>query len=412
VLNAGSEEDDIPKIMRRNPGFRIAIVEDEGGVAIELENAPERAFVDGKMIRGVRDHLFAVLRDLLYTHQAILEGDRFDLTDSADLTDAVFHILRNAQVLKPEQPPNLVVCWGGHAISREEYDYSKQVGYALGLRGLDVCTGCGQGAMKGPMKGAAVGHAKQRRSLGRYIGLTEPTIIAAEAPNPIVNELVILPDMEKRLEAFVRLAHSIIVFPGGAGTAEEILYLLGILLDEQNVHADLPIIMTGPKSAAGYFEILCDFIEATLGAKALDHFVVIIDGPDRVAQAAAEGVRRVARSRGSAHESFFFNWKLHIGIGLQRPFVATHESMAALDLRDGQAPVDLAINLRRAFSGIVAGNVREAGVKLVAEKGPFEIRGEPAIAGALDRLLRGFVAERRMKLSDPQGYQPCFRVVA
>ena len=68
---------------------------------------------------------------------------------------------RNAQVLKPDQPPNLVVCWGGHAISREEYDYSKQVGYSLGLRGLDVCTGCGQGAMKGPMKGAAVGHAKQ-----------------------------------------------------------------------------------------------------------------------------------------------------------------------------------------------------------------------------------------------------------
>ena len=158
--------------------------------------------------------------------------------------------------------------------------------------------------------------------------------------------------------------------------------------------------------------MLCDFIEATLGARALDHFTVIIDGPDRVAQAAAEGVRRVAGSRGSAHESFVFNWKLHIAIGLQRPFVATHETMAALDLSAGQSPTDLAVNLRRAFSGIVAGNVREAGVRLVAEKGPFEIRGEPAIAGALDRLLRGFVAERRMKLSDPQGYQPCFRVIA
>jgi hypothetical protein len=412
VLNAGSAEDDIARIMRRNPGFRIAIVEEEGGIAVELENAPESAFVDGRMIRGIRDHLFAVLRDLLYTQQAILENDRFDLTDSADLTDAVFHILRNAQVLRVEQPPNLVVCWGGHAISREEYDYSKRVGYSLGLRGLDVCTGCGQGAMKGPMKGAAVGHAKQRRSLGRYIGLTEPTIIAAEAPNPIVNELVILPDMEKRLEAFVRLAHAIIVFPGGAGTAEEILYLLGILLDEQNAHSDLPVIMTGPPSAAGYFEMLSDFIEATLGARALERFSVIIDAPDRVAQAAAEGVRRVAGARGRAHESFIYNWRLHIGIGLQQPFVATHESMAALDLRADQSAVDLAINLRRAFSGIVAGNVREQGVRLVAEKGPFELRGDRAIAGALDRLLRGFVAERRMKLSDPQGYTPCFRVLA
>jgi predicted Rossmann-fold nucleotide-binding protein len=265
--------------------------------------------------------------------------------------------------------------------------------------------------MKGPMKGAAVGHAKQRRSLGRYVGLTEPTIIAAEAPNPIVNELVILPDLEKRLEAFVRLAHAIIVFPGGAGTAEEVLYLLGILLDERNADIDLPIIMTGPPSAASYFEMLGDFIEATLGASALERFSVIIGAPDRVAQAVAEGVRRIASARTRAHESFFFNWRLNIDVGLQRPFVATHASMAALDLSAAQSTVNLAINLRRAFSGIVAGNVREEGVRLVAEKGPFEIHGEPAIAKALDTVLRRFVAERRMKLSDPQGYQPCFRVV-
>ena len=57
---------------------------------------------------------------------------------------------------------------------------------------------------------------EQRIHGGRYLGLTEPGIIAAEAPNPIVNELVILPDIEKRLEAFVRVGHGIIIFPGGA----------------------------------------------------------------------------------------------------------------------------------------------------------------------------------------------------
>ena len=31
-------------------------------------------------------------------------------------------------------------------------------------------------------------------------------------------------------EAFVRVGHGIIVFPGGVGTAEEILYLLGVLV--------------------------------------------------------------------------------------------------------------------------------------------------------------------------------------
>ena len=56
----------------------------------------------------------------------------------------------------------VVVCWGGHSISRSEYDYTKEVGYQMGLRSLDICTGCGPGAMKGPMKGATIGHAKQR----------------------------------------------------------------------------------------------------------------------------------------------------------------------------------------------------------------------------------------------------------
>jgi predicted Rossmann-fold nucleotide-binding protein len=90
-----------------------------------LKNAPDIAFVGTQMIRGIREHLFAVLR--------------------------------NAGVLRAREEPRLVVCWGGHAIEREEYDYSDVVGYALGLEGLDICTGCGAGAMKGPMKGLSLG---------------------------------------------------------------------------------------------------------------------------------------------------------------------------------------------------------------------------------------------------------------
>ena len=50
------------------------------------------------------------------------------------------------------------------------------------------------------MKGATIGHSKQRIRQGQYLGITEPGIIAAESPNPIVNNLVIMPDIEKRLE--------------------------------------------------------------------------------------------------------------------------------------------------------------------------------------------------------------------
>jgi predicted Rossmann-fold nucleotide-binding protein len=412
VLNAGSEEDDIYEIMRRNREFRIAVDREEGGIAVELKNAPDSAFVDGEMIRGIREHLFSVLRDLLFADETALDHRRLGPPESRDLTDAVFEILRNAQVLKTAAEPSMVVCWGGHAISRQEYDYTKRVGYALGLRGFDVCTGCGAGAMKGPMKGAAIGHAKQRLMAGRYVGLTEPTIIAVEAPNPIVNELVILPDMEKRLEAFLRMAHGIVIFPGGAGTAEELLYLLGVLLHPDNADIEIPVIVTGPPASAPYFDLLSKFIGATMGPDAERRYQVIIDDPDAVGHAMAQGLDRVRASRRANGDAFFFNWRLKIAIELQTPFAATHESMAALDLSHSQSQLGLAVNLRRAFSGIVAGNVRAEGVKLVSERGPFEISGDPQVIAALEELLNGFIAEKRMKLSDPINYKPCFRIVA
>jgi hypothetical protein len=359
VLNSGTSDDDVRRILSRHENFRIAVVQYEGGVALELKNAPDQAFVGRQMIRGIREHLFAVLRDLLYAHDDVLNSPRFDLASSGGITDAVFHILRNARVLRAHEEPRLVVCWGGHAIEREEYDYTKVVGYALGLEGLDICTGCGAGAMKGPMKGATVAHAKQRIRTGRYLGLTEPTIIAAESPNPICHELVILPDMEKRLEAFVRMAHAIIVFPGGVGTAEEILYLLGILLSPANAQENLPLIFTGPASSKKYFERLQAFIGATLGPVAQRRCTVILGDPRAVAAAVTDGLARVRERRAADDNAYFFNWALNIGVEFQQPFEATHESMRALELKRDQPAHSLAPGRHRARREIRA--VRAAG---------------------------------------------------
>jgi hypothetical protein len=141
-------------------------------VKLQLRNAPATAFVDGRMIRGIQEHLFAVLRDILYLHGEVLEHGVIELKEPEQITNAVYRLLRNAGILPPRMRPDLVVCWGGHSISREEYEYTKKVGYELGLRALNVCTGCGPGAMKGPMKGATIGHMKQRIREGRYLGLT------------------------------------------------------------------------------------------------------------------------------------------------------------------------------------------------------------------------------------------------
>ena len=246
VLNVGSIVDDTKQVLEEHHDFDIRVIPQERGIKLEFENAPGSAFVDGQVITGIQEQLFSVLRDIVFVNNQIITNQNFNLKTSEGITNAVFHILRNANILRPEVEPNLVVCWGGHSIRREEYDYTKKVGYELGLRALNICTGCGPGAMKGPMKGATIGHSKQRIYSGRYVGMTEPGIIAAESPNPIVNELVILPDIEKRLESFVRAGHGIIVFPGGVGTAEEILYILGILLNPENARIPFPLVLTGP----------------------------------------------------------------------------------------------------------------------------------------------------------------------
>jgi pyrimidine/purine-5'-nucleotide nucleosidase len=323
----------------------------------------------------------------------------------------VFEILRNARVLRPNIDPSMVVCWGGHSIGREEYLYTKKVGYELGLRAFDICTGCGPGAMKGPMKGATIAHAKQRRRNNRYIGITEPGIIAAESPNPIVNNLVIMPDIEKRLEAFVRIGHAIIVFPGGVGTAEEILYLLGILLHPQNADVAFPLIFTGPAESAAYFEQIDHFLRLALGEAAAARYSIIVDDPGEVARQVRKGIERVRLHRLNSKDAFFFHWGLHIEREFQLPFVPTHAAMSALNLHRNQPPHRLAADLRRAFSGIVAGNVKEEGMRAIELHGPFDIDGDRDIMQALDALLASFVAQQRMKLPGAR-YVPCYRVNA
>lgn len=409
VLKSGSNEDDASAILERYRDFSIGFIQPDRGLKLALLGAPQRAFVDGKMIHGIRELLFAVLRDIVYTRNEIVDSGRFDLESSVGITDAVFHIVRNAGLLEVPAEVDLVVCWGGHAISRGEYDYTKLVGYELGLRGLNVCTGCGPGAMKGPMKGATIGHAKQRIRDGRYVGITEPGIIAAESPNPIVNSLVIMPDMEKRLEAFVRVGHGIVVFPGGVGTAEEILFLLGVLLHPDNRDQPMPMVMTGPASAESYFRKIDEFVGATLGPEAQQRYSIIIDDPREVARTVHSALGDVRDFRTEQGDAYYFNWRLAVDTEFQKPFKATHESMSALEIHENVPRHILAANLRRAFSGIVSGNVREDTAELVSQRGPFEINGSASIMQLMDDLLAAFVEQRRMKISGGD-YSPCYRV--
>ncbi len=409
VLNSGSHTDNSQELLEKYQSFDVSVMRRERGIKLELNNAPEHAFVDGTIIRGIQEHLFSVLRDIVYVNMHLADNQRLNLTNATHITNLVFGILRNAGVLHPGIDPNLVVCWGGHSINPTEYQYTREVGHELGLRDLNICTGCGPGAMEGPMKGAAIGHAKQRYDNQRYIGLTEPSIIAAEPPNPIVNELIIMPDIEKRLEAFVRMAHGIVIFPGGPGTAEELLYILGIMLHPDNADQPMPIVLTGPKESEAYFRSIDTFIGETLGEKAQSRYQIVIDDPAKAARIIKSAMDDVRDQRKATGDAYSYNWSLKIEPEFQLPFEPTHENMADLDLHLNQQPEVLAAKLRQAFSGIVAGNVKAEGIREIKRKGPFIIDGDPVLMKKMDALLNDFVKQQRMKLPGSE-YIPCYKI--
>ena len=177
----------------------------------------------------------------------------------------------------------------------------------------------------------------------------------------------------------------------------------------ENAGHPLPVILSGPAESAEYFAAIDRFVAATLGAEAQALYRVIIDDPDEVARSMKLSMGEVETFRREGGDAFYFNWQLRIEKDFQEPFNPTHEAMAALSLMRGQAPHLLAASLRRVFSGIVAGNVKEHGIRAVDEFGPFQIHAKPDMLRAMDELLHLFVAQQRMKLQGE--YTPCYRLV-
>tara|TARA_B100001093_G_scaffold367311_1_gene352189 strand:+ start:834 stop:2231 length:1398 start_codon:yes stop_codon:yes gene_type:complete len=405
VLSSGVATDNARGLFADYPNFDMEFERHPRGLKLVLKNAPAQAFVDGVLIETIHDHLFSVLRDLLHSSDLHIYPDQLTRPESADL---VFQILRNAKVLDSDRELSCVVCWGGHSISKPEYDYAQAVGQELGLRRFDICTGCGPGAMKGSMRGALYAHKRQKYSAGRFIGISEPGIIAAEPPNDAVSDLVIMPDIEKRLEAFIRIAHGIVIFPGGPGTLEEILYLLAILATPGNNEDPLGVVLTGPESSRPIIDAYIEFLETALGHDITSFIDVVIGNPVCVAETIQAGREKVRQYRLETNDGYCFNWTLVIPDLLTTNFVPTHKSMSELNLSLNESPQELASALRRLFSGIVAGNVKPEIRRLINERGPFEIQATSELGGAIEVLLERLISENRMKIDGV--YTPCYQI--
>ena len=149
---------------------------------------------------------------------------------------------------------------------------------------------------------------------------------------------------------------------------------------------------------------------STLGESARRHYRIIIDDAAEVARQMKKAMPMVKENRRETGDAYSFNWSMRIAPDLQMPFDPTHDNMANLKLYPDQPVEVLAADLRRAFSGIVAGNVKEVGIQAIEKFGPYKIHGDPAMMRRMDDLLRGFVAQHRMKLPGGTAYIPCYEI--
>jgi hypothetical protein len=151
-------------------------------------------------------------------------------------------------------------------------------------------------------------------------------------------------------------------------------------------------------------------LSPALWAQAQQHYQIIVNDPVAVASAVEQGIKQVREFRKQKGDAYYFNWMLKIDEEFQRPFEPSHENMRNLAIHKNQPQHILAANLRRAFSGVVAGNVKNQGIRAIEQYGNFEICGDPAIMESMDALLSSFVAQNRMKLPG-KAYTPCYRII-
>ena len=106
----------------------------------------------------------------------------------------------------------------------------------------------------------------------------------------------------------------------------------------------------------------------------------------------------VKENRRDTGDAYSFNWSMRIAPDLQMPFEPSHENMANLKLYPDQPVEVLAADLRRAFSGIVAGNVKKSVFAPLKSLVPTKSTATKRLCRRMDDPATGFVAQHRMKL--------------
>ena len=393
------------------PQFNVRMEKERQSVRLVFEQGPSNAFVEGDLTKIRKKHIAAAVRDMvfhaLHFDQASTNQGRSALLETM-IGDAGL-LLPTKTIINDRREQLLrIVCWGGHTIGPADYGFAKRVGEELGLRYFEAITGGGPGTMRGVLRGNRKGLNQQEIFYGKQIGFTSPEIIAAEPPNVFVTDLVILPDIEMRLEAFLRSMNGIVILPGGPGTAEELFLAEAVKLHPANENQHIPMSLSCARNSVGTLHAMHECIERVLGSKATEMYEIVTGTPESLAGFMKNEMQTMRNVRDRSDDAYEWNRSMVIPNELQTPFLPTHQTMESLQLHASQELWQLCAEVRKFWKGIVYGSVTGEGRAYIREHGKFKVNGERFIIEALETLLQRFIAEKRMRA---ERYEPCYEFV-
>ncbi|WP_419779419.1 PpnN family nucleotide 5'-monophosphate nucleosidase [Maridesulfovibrio sp.] len=380
--------------------MQIEVVPSNGDVNLHCSRVPRDCLYDGRnVIWQSIEHISAVIRDIIF-------APKFDCGIDCCRSTNIKKFVEHSGLMYRGERGLVMFTWGGHQVPMDEYNFAKELGYwtALFMPDMENITGCGVGVMKAPFKGAQVAYGKQntfeRFGHRDFIGFSEKKILAAEAPNELVTQLLTFPTIEERMEAFIRASHRGKVHPGGAGTVEEILTMLALLSmpDNKGIPYEFDLVEQG---GGVYFKELVDYLNICFGDE--------LDGLYNVHVGTARAYANyVAYQSQHLNTRYLWNDDLVFEPRIQEPFAVTFESMEGLDLSRDQEPFSLLINLRRFFSAVVHLTVKDPDMLDSWGDNTPLIKGDKKILDATDQLVRKLAQQGRIHPS--KNNKPAYRI--
>jgi uncharacterized protein (TIGR00730 family) len=121
----------------------------------------------------------------------------------------------------------------------KEYAEVRQLASQLTRLGCDIVTGGGPGLMEAANEGAASSRGTARKT--RSFGLT--IAIPYEKANPYLDSVTAHRTFFSRLHHFVRMSQAFVIFPGGIGTALELMMVWQLL--QVGFMTERPVVLVG-----------------------------------------------------------------------------------------------------------------------------------------------------------------------